>query len=439
MSTIINVDMLLILVQERPEIWDQRDANYSNRARKEAAWRAICGILFPDYAQRPHAEQTQLLDDVMRRWRSIRDQYRRERQMRARSGSAAPPKKRKDIYYDRLSFLDGSMDLRQTQSKLIERETGSDSEAVIDPVGVDEEVAGPSSSYDHSIIPRPTAPASQDTAPSVQDPEPPPSAAHEPASQEEQGQSSSPTGPPVSSPQASVPLPRGRRRREVQATRRDVDAGVLNYLSRAATDDGEETFSHSLARYLRPLPREVRLRVRGCMQILIDLSTPPNNPYEVFEFIERRQLSPTNLLRLQFPQQVQDQSGFAPPTPRMPPPQPIPPQNMQRPALQQMAAYNPHSQYGHFSRPSDVGWSQPGFGQHGHFGMGYDYTQYLRQQELQREFIYGQQPNAQYGQGQSSAPQPTASSQDQGQLAQQMPPEQDPELPLSPPPTYRDL
>ncbi|XP_077126030.1 uncharacterized protein LOC143782452 [Ranitomeya variabilis] len=379
------------------------------------------------------------VDDVMRRWRSIRDQYRRERQMRARSGSAAPPKKRKYIYYDRLSFLDGSMDLRATHSNLTERETGSESEALIDPVGVDEEVAGPSSSYDPPINPRQNAPASQDPAPSGQDQDPPPSSAHDHASQEEQGLSSSPTGPPVASPQAAVPLPRGRRRREVQATRRDVDAGVLNYLARAATDDGEEAFARSLARYLRPLPREVRLRVRGCMQILIDLSTPPNNPYEVFEFIEIRQLSASNLLRLPFPHQGQVQSGFAPPTPRRPPPQPIPPQIMQRPALQQMAAYNPQSQYGHFSRPSDVGWSQPGFGQHGHFGMGSDYNQYLRQQELQREFIYGQQPNAQYGQGQSSATQPTASSQAQGQLVQPTPPEQDPELPLSPPPTYRDL
>ncbi|XP_077148583.1 uncharacterized protein LOC143809398 [Ranitomeya variabilis] len=379
------------------------------------------------------------VDDVMRRWRSIRDQYRRERQMRARSGSAAPPKKRKYIYYDRLSFLDGSMDLRQTQSNLTERETGSDSEAVIDPVGVDEEVAGPSSSSAHSIIPRPTAPASQDTAPSVQDPEPPPSAAHEPASQEEQGQSSSPTGPPVSSPQAAVPLPRGRRRREVQATRRDVDAGILNYLSRAATDDGEEGFSRSLARYLRPLPREVRLRVRGCMQILIDLSTPPKNPMRYLNSLREGSFHKQTSCAFNFLNRCrinQDLHHLLHVCLHLSPSHPKICKGLHCTKWQPT---NPHSQYGHFSRPSDVGWSQPGFGQHGHFGMGYDYTQYLRQQELQREFIYGQQPNAQYGQGQSSAPQPSASSQAQGQLAQQRPPEQDPELPLSPPPTYRDL
>ncbi|XP_077149581.1 uncharacterized protein LOC143814648 [Ranitomeya variabilis] len=295
------------------------------------------------------------VDDVMTRWRSIRDQYRRERQQQARSGSAAPPTKRKYIYYDRLSFLDASMDLTQTQSYLTERETGSDSEAVIDPISVEEEVAGPSLASSTSILQGPSASASLQTAASVEDAAPPPSAAPDHVSQEEHGHSSSPTGPLVSSPQEAGASRRGRRRRELQATRRDVDAGVLNYLARAATDDGEEAFARSLARYLRPLHREMRLRVRGCIQILIDLCTPPNNPYEVFEFLERRQLSQANLLRLQITQQVHGQSGFEAPPPRMPTPQPLPTQNQQRPAPYQMAAYNPPSQYGHFSRRSAVG------------------------------------------------------------------------------------
>ncbi|XP_077155663.1 uncharacterized protein LOC143818137 [Ranitomeya variabilis] len=104
------------------------------------------------------------LEDVMTRWCSFRDQYQRERQQQARSGSAAPTKKRKYIHYDRLSFLDPSMDLRQTQSYLTERETGSDSEVVIDPVAVEEEVAGPSLASSSSILPGPSASASQETA-----------------------------------------------------------------------------------------------------------------------------------------------------------------------------------------------------------------------------------------------------------------------------------
>ncbi|CAJ0945005.1 unnamed protein product [Ranitomeya imitator] len=144
----------------------------------------------------------------------------------------------------------------RTQSNLTERETGSESEAVIDPVSLEEEVAGPSLASSISILEGPSALTSLQPAASEEDAAPPPSAAHDQGSHEEHAHSSSPTGPPVSSPQAAGALRRGRRRRELQATRSDVDAGVLNYLARAATDDGEETIARSLARYLRPLPRE---------------------------------------------------------------------------------------------------------------------------------------------------------------------------------------
>ncbi|XP_073432778.1 uncharacterized protein [Dendrobates tinctorius] len=143
----LNVEMLIVLVQEQPEIWDQRDAHCANRARKEASWRRICRQMLHDFADRPREEQQQqqTMEDVMRRWRSIRDQYRRERQQRARSGDAGHIK-RKYIYYDdRLSFLAPILDLRPTQSNLTERETGSDTEPIIDPGSVGEEVAGPSS------------------------------------------------------------------------------------------------------------------------------------------------------------------------------------------------------------------------------------------------------------------------------------------------------
>ncbi|XP_073398836.1 uncharacterized protein [Dendrobates tinctorius] len=82
------------------------------------------------------------VEDVMKRWRSIRDQYRRERQQRSRSGDAGHVK-RKYIYYDRLNFLAPILALRPTQSNLTDRGTASEAEPVIDPVG--DEVAGPSS------------------------------------------------------------------------------------------------------------------------------------------------------------------------------------------------------------------------------------------------------------------------------------------------------
>ncbi|XP_069619227.1 uncharacterized protein [Ranitomeya imitator] len=381
------------------------------------------------------------MEDVMRRWHSIRDQYRRERQQRVRSGSAAPAKKCKYIYYDRLSFLDPSMDWRATQSNLTERETGSDSEAIIDPVGEGQEVAGPSSHPSSVLPPATSSVATQDPEISGQETAEPPTAAPHPESQEEAGNSSSPTVPLETSPQAAVISRRGRRRRELQESHRNVDTGVLNYLARAAQDDGEEAFVMSLVRYLHPIPHEARLRVRGCIQILIDSCTPPNYPYELFEIIERWQLSSRSLLRIPSSQQVHDQQVFEAPPPRVPTPLPLPTQNQPRPAHYNNPTFQQPSQYGHLSRPSAGGWSQPGFGRHGHIGWGYEPRPFVQPHEGQTQSTYfsSQNPTGQYDQGHHFEQGQTSNTQDDVQLVQQRPPDQNPELPPSPPPTYRNL
>ncbi|XP_073423384.1 uncharacterized protein [Dendrobates tinctorius] len=211
-STYINVEMLIVLVQERPELWDQRDAHYANRARKEASWRRICRQIFHDFGDRPCEEQQKILDDVMRRWRSIREQYRRERQQRSRSGDAGYVK-RKYIYYDRLSFLAPILDLRPTQSNLTDRGTGSETNPIIDPGSAGEEVAGPSSP--------PTRSRGEESSQNVplsapQSPPPGPSgAAAASATAEDQGNiSSSPTGHIRGSPQPAATSRRGRSRRQ---------------------------------------------------------------------------------------------------------------------------------------------------------------------------------------------------------------------------------
>ncbi|XP_077136827.1 uncharacterized protein LOC143793656 [Ranitomeya variabilis] len=242
--------------------------------------------MFPDFDERPQEVQQEILNDVTRRWRSCRDQYRRERQVSGRSGDAAP-KKRKYLYFDRLNFLAPVMELRPTESNLTERETASDSEVVIDPIGEDSEMAGPSGQAPSSNQPQPAAASSatQEANPEV----------------EEGGQSSSPTLALDTSPQPTTRPNRGRRRRVASntGTRRQVDTGVLDYLSRAAHDDGEEAYFRSLARYLRPIPRSLRLRTRGCIQIVIDAATPPNNPIRLFNYLEQWQMSPTNVLVVQ--------------------------------------------------------------------------------------------------------------------------------------------
>ncbi|CAJ0933359.1 unnamed protein product [Ranitomeya imitator] len=144
--------------------------------------------------------------------------------------SMGSPKKRKYLYFDRLNFLAPVMELRPTESNLTERETASDSELVIDPVGEDAEMAGPSGQATGSNQPPPPPqPAAASSATQEANPE-----------VEEGAQSSSPTLDLDTSPQPNPRPNRGRRRRVASniGTRREMDKGVLDYLSRAAHDDG---------------------------------------------------------------------------------------------------------------------------------------------------------------------------------------------------------
>ncbi|XP_073429755.1 uncharacterized protein [Dendrobates tinctorius] len=180
------------------------------------------------------------VEDVMKRWRSIRDQYRRERQQRSRSGDAGHVK-RKYIYYDRLNFLAPILALRPTQSNLTDRGTASEAEPIIDPVG--DEVAGPSSPptrrmAEEEASPEHTMAARHNTPPGRS------AAATSPILEEMGNLSSSPTAQIRPSPQAALASRRIRRRRQVaiQESRTNVDTGVLNYLSRVTTDDGQAPY-----------------------------------------------------------------------------------------------------------------------------------------------------------------------------------------------------
>ncbi|XP_073420335.1 uncharacterized protein [Dendrobates tinctorius] len=55
-------------------------------------------------------------------------------------------------------------------------------------------------------------------------------------------------------------------------------------------------FARSLIPFLALIPVEKALRTRSAIHIVLDASRPPNHPGEVFHFLERWQLSPSNLL-----------------------------------------------------------------------------------------------------------------------------------------------
>ncbi|XP_075720762.1 uncharacterized protein LOC142761482 [Rhinoderma darwinii] len=114
----MDVGKLIRLVQERPEVWNTHAESYHDRTLKEAAWEQIAEALFEqEWADSRTRDRLQIVDDVKRRWRSSRDQFRREHGSGARSGDGGP-QKRRYMYYDQLLFLREIMDMRPTSDTL---------------------------------------------------------------------------------------------------------------------------------------------------------------------------------------------------------------------------------------------------------------------------------------------------------------------------------
>ncbi|XP_077137823.1 uncharacterized protein LOC143803958 [Ranitomeya variabilis] len=184
-----------------------------------------------------------------------------------------PPKKDHIyIYMSRLNFLAPVMDLRTTESNLVETEPASE----VEPANTENEEAGT---------------AEEDApGPSRAERAIPGSLGQLPTEQEEPPRSSSPTLPLDTSPQATTVARNIRRRREHQSQviRRQVDSRVMDYIQRTISDDGEEAFGRSLAQHLRQIPTQLRLPTKTAILQLLTSAIPPNNPQAIFECIQRR-------------------------------------------------------------------------------------------------------------------------------------------------------
>ncbi|XP_044155821.1 uncharacterized protein LOC122942327 [Bufo gargarizans] len=78
----------------------------------------------PSRAEVGRDADTSVMDDVKNRWRSFRDQFRKEMLQHARSGSGAS-KKRPYMFKNQLMFLREVMELRPTEDNLPEEEAES--------------------------------------------------------------------------------------------------------------------------------------------------------------------------------------------------------------------------------------------------------------------------------------------------------------------------
>ncbi|XP_044141669.1 uncharacterized protein LOC122931660 [Bufo gargarizans] len=237
-----NVDKLIILVQERPELWDTRSSAYQDRVRKEISWEKVARRLKPrEWDKEDNRGRAELVKNVKVRWNSCRDQFRRELNEKGRSGEGTS-KKRPYIYTQQLSFLRPVMELRPTVDNLEESEDSD--------VGGEETPAffSPESSPQHS--------------PAVETTE-------------------QPMATSGGEPERPQPRQQPRRRRNARqssselATREMIDARVIQFLAQRRTNGHEEIMLRGLAPMLKLVPQASQQQCVASLALVLKMFSLP--------------------------------------------------------------------------------------------------------------------------------------------------------------------
>ncbi|KAG8297183.1 hypothetical protein J6590_040326 [Homalodisca vitripennis] len=71
----IDMEKLIMFVEERPLLWDKSIEAYKDRNMNREAWREICHALFPGFEDKSASEKKQLEDNLLKKWRNIRDRW----------------------------------------------------------------------------------------------------------------------------------------------------------------------------------------------------------------------------------------------------------------------------------------------------------------------------------------------------------------------------
>ncbi|XP_077125310.1 uncharacterized protein LOC143782084 [Ranitomeya variabilis] len=113
----IDVDCLIEEVREREPLWNMADRRHADTGVTRRLWDEVCRTLFPRRESLHPQQQSKLVGKVRKRWRSLRDRFKREfnDEMKAPSGSAGRKRSRYK-YGQALSFLRRTMLSRVTFS-----------------------------------------------------------------------------------------------------------------------------------------------------------------------------------------------------------------------------------------------------------------------------------------------------------------------------------
>ncbi|KAM4034614.1 uncharacterized protein ACNLHF_021275 [Anomaloglossus baeobatrachus] len=110
----INIDLLIDEVREREPLWNMADRRHADTIVTRRLWDEVCHAAIEGWEELNSRAQKKARDKLQKRWRSIRDHFKKElnQEMQAPSGSGG--RRSKYRYFRALSFLRTTMVCRST-------------------------------------------------------------------------------------------------------------------------------------------------------------------------------------------------------------------------------------------------------------------------------------------------------------------------------------
>ncbi|KAM4022141.1 uncharacterized protein ACNLHF_027384 [Anomaloglossus baeobatrachus] len=109
----LNIDLLIDEVREREPLWNMADRRHADTIVTRRLWDEVCHAAVEGWGELNSRGQKKQRDKLQKRWRSIRDRFKKElnQEMQAPSGSGG--RRSKYRYFRALSFLRTTMVCRR--------------------------------------------------------------------------------------------------------------------------------------------------------------------------------------------------------------------------------------------------------------------------------------------------------------------------------------
>ncbi|KAL1509387.1 hypothetical protein ABEB36_004139 [Hypothenemus hampei] len=138
MPFLIDNELLIALVEERPILWDRTLEDYNNRFKALDAWKEICAIMKDGFDEISEKEQDEIGRFIKKRWTNLKDSFARWLKKYNETGGRV----QKYVYYDQLVFLKKIMHPVEIQV-ILEKEEQEDIDNDITPKRMKHKISEP--------------------------------------------------------------------------------------------------------------------------------------------------------------------------------------------------------------------------------------------------------------------------------------------------------